>query len=124
MPKPRSKYNAKGVWIDDIFFASQAEGTRYTQLKQLEKLKQIDRLDCQVTYQLSIKGVHICNYRADFRYFVIDERGYSLRMVVEDVKGMILPEYTLKKRLMLGIHGINVIEIPAKQIDKWMLRIP
>lgn len=44
-------------------------------------------------------------YEADFVY---QRDG---RTVVEDVKGMRLPAYLIKKKLMWQVHGIQVIEI-------------
>ncbi len=47
-------------------------------------------------------------YLADFVY--LDEAGHR---VVEDVKGAATPEYRLKRKLMLHVHGIEIREIKA-----------
>lgn len=39
--------------------------------------------------------------------------------IVEDVKGMIMDVYLLKKKLMLAVHGIEVVEIAGKSVGDW-----
>lgn len=46
-----------------------------------------------------------CAYYADFCY---TENG---RYIVEDTKGMRTPDYKIKKKLMLYVHGIKITEI-------------
>lgn len=46
-----------------------------------------------------------CAYYADFCY---TENG---RYIVEDTKGMRTPDYKIKKKLMLYVHGIRITEI-------------
>lgn len=45
-------------------------------------------------------------YIADFRY--IDHDG---KTVVEDTKGVKTPVYILKRKLLLWVHGIRVVEV-------------
>jgi hypothetical protein len=45
-------------------------------------------------------------YLADFVY--LDATGAQ---VVEDVKGAVTPEFRLKRKLMLHVHGIEVKEV-------------
>ena len=136
--KRANKYKAKGCWLDlrtgapagarapgAKFFASQAEGTRFTQLLALEAAGLITRLRLQRTFDLSHNGVHICKYRADFDYQVVcPERGAIQYSVVEDVKGMWLDTYDMKKKLVRALHGIEIFEIPAKDVIKWHNKIP
>lgn len=115
----KNKYNAKGRYIDDMFFASKAEGDRYEQLKQLQADGFIENLVCQPSYRCTVNNALICVYRADFRYDVIDDRGNSLRVVVEDVKGMITPVYRIKKKLVQACHNFTILEIAGKDVPKW-----
>ena len=46
-----------------------------------------------------------CSYYADFVY---DKNGVT---VVEDTKGFRTKEYTIKRKLMLHVHGISIKEI-------------
>lgn len=47
------------------------------------------------------------DYIADFVYTDI----YNAMVVVEDTKGLKTPDYIIKRKLMLYIHGIRVKEI-------------
>lgn len=60
----------------------------------------------QPSYRIEVNGTLICHYRADFRYW--DER--RKERVVEDSKGVVTPDYRLKNRLMLAVHGVQVFE--------------
>lgn len=97
--KPKNKYRAKQVIIDGIKFPSIKEGTRYSQLKLMEKAGIVTELRLQVNYKLSV-----CNYRADFVY---KRDGLE---IVEDTKGVKTPIYKLKKKMMLNELGITIFE--------------
>lgn len=119
-----SKYRAKRTEVDGISFASKKEAVRYMYLRDAQKRGDITDLQMQVKYILipaqyeedregkrsgKIKGRLIereCSYFADFQYR--DARG---NLIVEDVKGMRLPAYKIKKKLMLYIHGIRITEV-------------
>lgn len=98
-----SKYRAIPVIIDNIRFASQAEGRRYAQLKLLERAGEISRLELQPAFRCEINGKLVCTYRADFAYFDKSSRK------VEDVKGMKTPVYRLKKKLVEALYPGTVI---------------
>lgn len=115
----KSKYKAKGQHIDGQWFASQAEAARYLQLKQLAADGVIDRLECQPVFPVSVNNQRVCRYVADFRYLVLDDRGNVLRSVVEDVKGMVMPLYKLKKKLVEASYGFEIVEIPASKVTQW-----
>ena len=119
----RPKYNAQGKRIDGQWFASQAEAERYLQLRQMQTEGVIDNLELQPEYKLFIKGVHICSYRGDFRYAVM-ERGLVQSVVLEDVKGMITDVYVIKKKMVEAEYGIKINEIPAKDVKNWAGRYP
>lgn len=123
-PKKRNKYNSRGEWYNEIWFASRAEATRYRQLKAIEATGLIVNLELQPTYPVVVNNKLCCRYRADFRYDVIDDRGTVIKRVVEDVKGMTTPLYKLKKKLVLATHNIDITEIPAGLVNKWENRLP
>ena len=118
-----SKYHAKKTVVDGIVFDSLKEARRYGVLKALEKAGEISGLQRQVEFLLIPeqrepdnigkrgginKGKLIerkITYIADFTYM---RDGV---LVVEDVKGMRTPEYILKRKLMLHIHGIRITEV-------------
>lgn len=121
----KSKYNAKKVVIDGIKFDSLKEGRRYKELKLLESRGLITSLELQKKFILipaqsepdsigkrggRIKGKLIereVAYYADFYYF----DAMTQEWTVEDTKGMKTPEYIIKRKLMLWIHGIRIKEI-------------
>lgn len=117
-PKERAKkqkYNNTKVEVDGEKFDSIAEHKRYVYLTYLQKAGQIKNLKRQVPFELLPKqtlsaGGHerAVNYIADFVY--TDAQGHQ---VVEDVKGHATPEYRLKKKLLLWMHGIELREVKA-----------
>lgn len=120
----KGKYNAKGERIDGRWFASAAEARRYEQLKRMVDSGQIERLECQPALSIVVNGKKICDYRGDFRYGVLDERGRLTAIVVEDVKGMLTDVYAMKKKLVEASHGIAINEIPARKVAEWEGRTP
>lgn len=118
-----SKYGAKKTLVDGIEFDSKKEAKRYSELKLLEKAGIIQDLRMQVKYVLipaqrepdtvGKRGGRILgkllerevSYVADFVY---TENG---KTIVEDTKGMRTKEYILKRKMMLYIHGIRIVEI-------------
>lgn len=100
------KYGAVPVEIDGIRFDSTAEGTRYWELRQLERAGEIDGLELQPVFPLVVNGVTVAQYRGDFRY-----RDRAGAVHVEDVKGVRTPVYRLKTRMVRAIYGIEIEEI-------------
>lgn len=124
----KSKYNAKKVEIDGIRFDSVKESRRFLELKAMQEAEVISDLRRQVKYVLipaqrepetvgkrggKIKGKLLereCSYVADFVYK--DSQGNT---IVEDVKGYrgggAYEIFKIKRKLMLYVHGIKIIEI-------------
>lgn len=113
-----SKYNnRRGAWGD-----SKLEARRKWQLEMLQRAGKISDLRCQVEYELipeqrepdtvgpkgGVKRGKLIErpvkYVADFVYV---SGGHE---VVEDVKGMRTREYIIKRKLMLWVHGIRILE--------------
>lgn len=108
-----SKYHASKVIVDGEVYDSKKEYRRHVELKLLEQTGVITDLRRQVRFTLlpsqrdEETGKVIerpVTYLADFVY---KDNG---RTVVEDVKGFRTKEYTLKRKLMLYIHGIRILE--------------
>lgn len=96
-------------------FDSKKEMKRFKQLEILEKQGVIKDLRRQVRYDLlpsqRIDGRCVergVKYFADFVY--IDRAGQT---IVEDVKSPVsrTKDYVIKRKLMLHIHGIRIVEI-------------
>lgn len=86
---------------------SKAEGARYRELKLLERGGAIRKIECQPRFPIVINGQKVCDYVADFKYYDVEQN----REVIEDVKGMKTPIYNLKKKLVLAVLGLEIIEI-------------
>ena len=108
--------------MDGMTFDSRKEFLRWRELSLLERAGKITELQRQVKYVLiptqyeppaadkndtEKRGKMIereCSYIADFVYI---EKG---KLVVEDVKGFRTPDYKIKRKLMLYVHGIRIKE--------------
>lgn len=94
-------------------YASRKEHRRANELKLLQKAGIISNLREQVRYELipaqyDKQGKLIersCSYVADFVY--TDKNGET---IVEDAKGMRTDVYRIKRKLMLHVHGVKIIE--------------
>ena len=111
MKKTPSKYRNKKTVVNGIVFSSQKEARRYLELTGLQKKEKIVGLKLQEKFVLipkikltSGKTQREATYIADFTY--IEKGNY----IVEDVKGVKTPVYKLKKKLMLHVHKIEILE--------------
>src|SRR5262245_8678725 len=99
------KYKAIPTEVDGIVFPSKKQAVRYQELKILERTRLISDLQLEVWFDITVNGMKICRYRADFSYK--NKHGDT---IIEDTKGVRTPEYKLKAKLMLAVHGIRVVE--------------
>ena len=103
----RSKYRAIPTRVDGVRFASKAEASRFVELKLLEKAGKIQDLELQPSFPVTLNGVRICVYKADFVYRDVA----SKQVITEDVKGFKTPVYRLKKKMVEAIYGITITEV-------------
>lgn len=87
-----------------MVYASKLEARRANELALLERAGAITGLRRQVPFEMIVNGHLVCKYIADFTY-TTTETGES---VVEDVKGVLTPEFRLKAKLMEALHGIVI----------------
>ena len=105
----RNKYHAK----KSGGYASRKEHRRANELRLMQRAGLITNLREQVSYELiptqcGADGKVLeraCEYIADFVY--TDKDG---KTVVEDAKGVKTKEYIIKRKLMLHVHGIRIVE--------------
>ena len=109
-----TKYKNKRVVYDGIKFDSKKEAARYSELKMFEEIGAISDLKLQQEFVLipaqKIDGKVVeraVKYKADFTYIARDTGEF----VVEDSKGFRTPEFVIKRKLMLKVHGIKVREV-------------
>lgn len=118
-----SKYGNRKGYAMGQQFDSKKEARRYAELKLMEQAGVITELQKQVKYVLiptqrepdtiGVRGgIHKgkllekeCSYIADFVY---KQNGVT---IVEDTKGFKTPDYLIKRKLMLHVHGIRIQEI-------------
>ena len=106
----RSKYGNQETEIDGYMFDSKAEASRYFELKQMLLGGLIANLELQPKFDLTVQGVKIGTYSADFRYRDL-EKGVQ---VVEDVKSEATAKKELfrwKKKHVKAQYGIEIIEV-------------
>lgn len=98
--------------VDGKYFASKKEARRYADLKLLESAGEIESLQTHKSFPLNLDGHNLGTYVSDFYY---RKAKGSREWVVEDVKGqksgVPYDLFTLKKRLMLALYGVEVREI-------------
>ena len=102
-----NKYFAKKTVAMGLKFDSRWEAERWGQLKAMERAGIVTQLERQIKYELCVNDVKICSYIADFRYLLEEENGL-FKLVVEDAKGVLTPEFKLKKKMMKAIHNIDI----------------
>ena len=107
-----TKYGNRKITRDGIEFDSIKECQRYCELKLMQRAGLISGLQMQVPFELipsqRIDGKVVeraVNYIADFVY---QQNGLK---VVEDTKGMRTKDYIIKRKLMLYVHGIRIVEV-------------
>lgn len=120
--KMAKKYRNRETIINGKSFDSAKEARRWTELQLLQRGGAIQNLQRQVPFELipaqrepdttgprgGVRTGKVLEYPvryvADFVY-VKDGR-----TVVEDTKGVKTPEYIIKRKLMLWVHGIRILE--------------
>lgn len=108
--KAKSKYgNKKSDSFDGFKFDSKWERDCYTKLKYMQLAGEIKTLRCQVRYNLHVSGILVAAYVADF---VVEKKDGT--EVVLDAKGVSTDVFRLKKKLMMAVHGIEVVLLKAK----------
>jgi len=100
----KSKYGNVKVVFDNHSFDSQKECNVYISLRMRLRAKEITDLRLQVPYSLNKGGTFTYTYIADFTYL---ENGIT---IVADAKGFKTKVYLKKKKLMLHVYNITVLE--------------
>ena len=115
---PRNKYNARRTKIGNITFDSGREAARYLALVEMEQAGEINHLECQPRFKITIGGVPIMmrskrypngrqlTYVSDFTYLDVQNQ----EKVIEDVKGQRTDVYKIKLALMQAM-GYRVREV-------------
>jgi len=106
--KNNNRFNVSPVeerTLDGIAFASKKEMRRYAELRLLQKAGEVQDLELQPEFRVSINGEHYCTYTADFAYTEKGER------VVEELKSTGTAKdaaFRLRKKAAELFYGIKV----------------
>ena len=79
---------------------------RWASLRLQERAGIISDLKRQVRYEMTVRGVFVGYWKADFTYTVTRDGS----KVVEDCKGFRTPVYKLKKRIVEAQYRIVIME--------------
>jgi protein associated with RNAse G/E len=105
-----SKLRNKRTLFDGVWYHSKKEAKYAQDLRMLQQAGVVSLIESQVKYPLEVNGLLICRYILDFRVTYADGRVEHI-----DVKGqkngVPYALFTLKKKLMHAIYGIQVIEV-------------
>lgn len=108
-PKNPSKYgNRKVTDAEGNVHDSTKEFRRWQELQLRERAGEIRSLRRQVPFALVVGGVLVCTYVADFVY------EHAAATIVEDCKSpptRKLAAYSIKRKLMQAIHGLQIREV-------------
>ena len=113
----RNKYGAKKTTVCGITFDSKQESQDYLKLLARQQTGEISDLQTQVRYNLIVNDIKIGRYTADFTY---RENG---QLVVADSKGCPSRDYSLRKKLMLAIYGIHILELRTRLAKRSRKRV-
>lgn len=108
MAKKRSKYNNKPIRVNGMYFRSNLEYERWSELRLLERAKKISNLERQVEFvvfdgfELKGKRIRPIKYIADFTY-VRDGK-----FIVEDAKGVETDVFKIKAKLFRARYGQEI----------------
>ena len=100
----KNKYNARKTEYNGVTYDSKKEAMRAQQLDNMLANGDIINIERQVPIRCVINGKLICKLVCDFVYTLADNS-----VVHEDVKGMVLPVFKLKQKLVKAMHGIDII---------------
>ena len=112
------KYGNKISVYKDMKFDSEGEMNRYIELEMLQKAGKVRELQRQVKFDLLPKqhgryrDEQPVSYIADFVYY-----NDADMFVVEDYKGQETRDYIIKRKLMLYLRGISVLQ--TKDVEGW-----
>ena len=106
--KNKNRFNVSPVeerTMGGIVFASKKEMKRYAELRLLQRAGEVQDLELQPEFRVSINGEHYCTYTADFAYTEKGER------IVEELKSTGTAKdaaFRLRKKAAELFYGIKV----------------
>jgi len=113
MTKARvAKYgNKKSFSGDGLKFDSVWERDCYNNFRYMQLAGEAKSVRCQVRYNLTVNGLMVCAYIADFVVEYPDGRE-----VIYDSKGVLTDVFNIKRKLMRAVHNLEIVLL--KKNDK------
>lgn len=118
-----NKYHSKKIDSADGKFDSAVEYKRWCYLKELRAEGRIENLVRQVPYTLIPaqykEGKCLfreCRYVSDMEYDIVETGEH----IVEDVKGIILPIFRLKQKMMFYLFRVEVKVVKSGRRGEWI----
>ena len=114
-----NKFHNKKTTYNGSMFDSKGEASYAEELDWRIKAGELKSYERQVKIDLTVNGVHICNYYADF--IVTDRHGAK---ELHEYKGLRLPLFDLKWKLLQALkdelfpEGIELVMIKHKSYRK------
>ena len=109
VPVKKNKYNVSPKeerMMGEKIYDSKLERDYAKHLLLLVAAKEVHHFIEQIPFEIVVNKIKICKYVLDFKItYTSDKIEYI------DCKGFLTPNYRLKKKLMLAIHGIQIKEI-------------
>ena len=100
----RSKYGAKRMCVDGVWFDSIAEAKFYGTLQMRKRAGEVGSILRQPEFPLIVNGILVGKYKGDFTYFDrIEKRDRTV-----DVKGVDTPLSKWKRKHVKAQYGIDV----------------
>lgn len=104
-----SKYKAIPTQTSDgQKFRSHLEATFYNRIKLLHQQGDVIKFDREVRFEIIVNGVFICAYLCDF---VVHWKDGRVEHIDCKSQPTMTPVYSLKKKLMQAVHGIELVEV-------------
>jgi len=106
-----NKYGAKKVTTADGVFDSKIEYRRWCELERMQRAGLITGLRRQIPFELIVNGVRIGKFTADHQWTDCK----TGQQITEDVKGVIVRDFTLRVKLVKALYGIDVAVWPERK---------
>lgn len=108
--RTKNKFNAQRTTQNGRVYDSAKEAAHARDLELLKYAGEVVAIEEQVPFPCVVNDVPVCTYVADFRITYADGR-----VEVHDVKGYkkgaAYAQFRLKKKLVLAVHGVHIIEV-------------
>jgi len=104
-----SKYKAIPTeTADGQKFRSKLEATYYNRVRLLQTQGDLIKFEREVRFELIVNGLMVCAYVCDFILYWKDGR---IEHIDCKSQATMTPIYSIKKKLMMAVHGIELKEV-------------